>query len=96
MGEVGFADYHRDTEPSLEGKPEAGWVSHGKGYATEAVTAMLVWADENLDCSSTAAMFDPSHLPSINVTKKAGYSNEVLWRYEDQDALFMERVRLSV
>ena len=99
LGEVGFADYHRDTEPSLAGKPEAGWVfnvrSHGKGYATEAVTAMLVWADANLDYTSTAAMFDPSYLPSINVAKKVGYSNEVLGRYEGQDALFMERVRQS-
>ena len=53
LGEVGFADYRRDTEPSLAGKPEAGWVlksdAHGKGIATEAITAMFQWADGNLD-----------------------------------------------
>ena len=53
IGEVGFADYYRDTTPSITGLPEAGWAlktaAHGKGYATEAVSAMLHWADRNLD-----------------------------------------------
>src|SRR3954463_15564591 len=26
VGEVGFADYHREMEPSLAGSPEIGWV----------------------------------------------------------------------
>jgi len=26
IGEVGFADFHRDVEPSMQGIPEAGWV----------------------------------------------------------------------
>ena len=25
LGEVGFADYHREIEPSLHGTPEIGW-----------------------------------------------------------------------
>jgi len=97
LGEVGFADYHRDTEPSLRGKPEAGWVfvagAHGKGYATEAVTAMLTWADARLDYPYTAVMVDPSYAASINVAKKVGYSQEFLGRYGDRQALFMERAR---
>ena len=97
LGEVGFADYQRDTEPSLKGKPEAGWVfttnSHGRGFATEAVTAMLGWADANLDHTHTAAMFAPTHSASINVAKKVGYSNGVLGRYGDHESLFMERAR---
>src|ERR1700683_3795866 len=43
VGEIGFADYKRELEPSLKGEPEIGWVlasaAHGKGYATEAVRA---------------------------------------------------------
>lgn len=97
LGEVGFADYHRDTEPSLKGKPEAGWAlnvrSQGKGVATEAVAAMLVWADANLKQTHTSSMFDPSHVASINVAKKVGYKNKVLGRYGDQETLFMERER---
>lgn len=95
LGEVGFADNHRDTEPSLEGKPEAGWVfnvpSHGKGYATEAVKGMLAWADENLPNEHTCAIFEPNHLASINVAKKVGFSKEVSGRYGTDDILIMER-----
>src|SRR5271154_1101805 len=47
VGEVGFADFKRDIEPSLEGAPEIGWVlapwAHGPGLATEAVRAALSW-----------------------------------------------------
>jgi RimJ/RimL family protein N-acetyltransferase len=46
-GEIGFADYKRNMEPSLDGTPEIGWVIasefHGKGYATEAVRAAVIW-----------------------------------------------------
>ena len=35
VGEIGFADYKRELEPSLKGVPEIGWVlaspTHGKG-----------------------------------------------------------------
>ncbi len=97
LGEVGFADYHRDTTPSLAGRPEAGWVlnaaAHGKGYATEAVSAILDWADANLTHSHTAAIFDPTHKASIHVAKKVGFTNETLGRYGEHETLFMERPR---
>jgi RimJ/RimL family protein N-acetyltransferase len=49
VGEIGFADYKREIEPSLKGTPEIGWVLasafHGRGYATEAVRAVVEWGD---------------------------------------------------
>ncbi len=46
-GEMGFSDWKRDIQPSLQGIPEIGWVLatrvHGQGYATEAVRAALAW-----------------------------------------------------
>jgi RimJ/RimL family protein N-acetyltransferase len=99
LGDVGFADYHRDTSPSLRGKPEAGWVlnasAHGKGYATEAVSAILTWADTTLPHSQTVAIFDPTHAASIHVAKKVGFTNETLGRYGDAETLFMERAKRS-
>ncbi len=51
LGEIGFADYKRDLEPSLSGIPEIGWAfisrAHGRGYATEAVRAAVGWGDAN-------------------------------------------------
>ena len=44
VGEMGFADYHRDIDPPLDGRPELGWIlktsAHGAGYATEALSAI--------------------------------------------------------
>lgn len=98
LGEVGFADYHRDIEASFKGKPEAGWVfntgSQGKGFASEATAAMLEWADQNLNFTQTIAIFDPTHAASIKVATKVGYSNGVLGRFGTKTALFMERERL--
>lgn len=97
IGEVGFADYRRDTRPSLVGRPEAGWAFrsdvHGHGYATEAVAAMLRWADRNLDAAATACIFDPNHAASIRVAEKVGYGNPHLGDYAGQETLFMERTR---
>ena len=97
IGEVGFADYKRQTTPSLEGRPEAGWVlcssAHGKGFATEAVAAMLSWADAHLEATHTVCIFDPDHKASIHVAGKVGFSNPVLGQYAGNPTLFMERAR---
>ncbi len=52
IGEIGFADFHRDIIPAMRGVPELGFAlassEHGNGYATEAVGAVLSWGDEHL------------------------------------------------
>ncbi|MTH76352.1 GNAT family N-acetyltransferase [Paracoccus aestuariivivens] len=97
LGEVGLADYHRDTSPKLTGKPEAGWAlvpqAHGKGYATEAVSAALQWADAHIDCAATSTIIAPENAGSIHVAKKVGFSNAVIGRYGEHESLFMERLR---
>ena len=59
-GEVGFADWKRDIQPSLQGLPELGWVLassiHGMGYATEAVRAAIAWGYANFAASASAAI----------------------------------------
>jgi RimJ/RimL family protein N-acetyltransferase len=76
-GEIGFADYKRNLEPSLDGTPEIGWVIasqfHGKGYATEAVRAAITWGDDHFGPSRTACLIHPENLPSIRVAEKCGY-----------------------
>lgn len=95
LGEVGFADYQRDIEPSLGNVPEAGWVltapAHGQGYASEAVQRMHQWADEVKGWRETVCIFDPEHSASQNVARKAGYevSGEAI--YEGLPTLVMRR-----
>jgi len=86
VGEIGFADYKRDVEPSLKDTPEAGWVfvseSHVKGYATEAVRAAVAWGDAHFGSSRTACIIHPDNLPSIRVAEKCGYREIQLVTYK--------------
>jgi len=75
-GDVGLADFRRDLDPAQSIAPEAGWViapfAQGKGYATEAMQAVLAWADANLG-RHTYCMLDPANAASLRVAEKCGY-----------------------
>lgn len=47
---------------------------YGKGYATEAVRAVLEYARRTLGMRRVVAIVDPSHAASIHVLNKAGLS----------------------
>lgn len=98
VGEAGLADYRRVSDPSVRGKPEAGWVlktdAQGQGLATEAVSAVMAWADDVLakEFAVACAIFDPAHAASIRVAEKVGFGNPVRGTFfGDQEALFLER-----
>ena len=97
IGEVGFADYRREMEPSLEGRPEIGWVlrksAHGQGFATEAARRIIVWADAFLEARKTVCIFDPQHAASIRVAKKIGYIECNMTSYKGRPVLVMERAK---
>ena len=97
VGELGFADYQRDIEPSLRNKPEIGWVfnsqSHGKGYATEAARAAIAWGDGHFGASQTACIIHPENLPSIHVAEKCGYRKLQLTTYHGHPTLMFVRGR---
>jgi RimJ/RimL family protein N-acetyltransferase len=77
VGEVGFADFKREIEPSLGESAEMGWVlapwSHGKGYASEAVAAGLAWADKTISPLPIVCIVAPENPASIRVAEKAGF-----------------------
>ena len=74
LGEAGFQDMRRDMTPSIEGLPEAGWslvaAAHGRGLATEAVRAMLAWADGNLDFVRTVCIIDDGNAASLRLASQ--------------------------
>lgn len=76
-GDVGIADFCRNLEPAHDIAPEAGWViapaAQGKGYATEAMRAVLAWADDHLPGARTYCMLDPKNAASVRVAEKCGY-----------------------
>jgi RimJ/RimL family protein N-acetyltransferase len=96
VGEVGLHDLQRDTEPSFAGTPEAGWAlmpsAHGKGYAVEAVAAMLGWADDQ-GIGRTVCIIAPENAPSIRVAGKLGYRVFADGIYKGKATRIFERIR---
>jgi RimJ/RimL family protein N-acetyltransferase len=95
VGDVGFADFHRDFTPSIEGIPEMGWVldswSHGRGYASEAVAAGIQWARSHVEVDEFACIIDPDNAPSINVALKAGFEQTDRTDYKGGTILVFRR-----
>jgi RimJ/RimL family protein N-acetyltransferase len=88
VGQLGFADFKRDMEPSIEGEPELGYVFapavHGQGIAREACAAVITWADANLGASSYPAIISPENEASIRLAERLGFRRgpDALYRGE--------------
>jgi len=95
VGEIGFADYKRDLQPSLNGIPEIGWVlasqAHGRGYATEAVRAVVAWGDSHFGSVRTACIIAPGNLASIRVALKCGYRESHATTYKGHSVMIFVR-----
>jgi len=95
VGEAGFHELRRDMEPSIEGSLEAGWgfvvQAHGKGYATEAVAAALVWGAGNHRGKAATCMIDPDHALSIRVAEKLGFLQRGSAVYHDEPVVIFDR-----
>jgi RimJ/RimL family protein N-acetyltransferase len=78
LGVGGLSDWQRGIA-GLTGFPETGWAfapdAWGKGYATDAMQAVLGWADGVLRLPETRCIIDPANQPSRNVAEKLGYSH---------------------
>jgi len=97
VGDVGFADFHREIEPPIDGIPEAGWALDprfaGRGYATEALRAALTWADANLAAERSVAIIAPENAASIRVVEKNGYRPTGQTEYKNSPILLFARPR---
>ncbi len=96
VGELGFADFRRDTQPPILGIPEVGWVltpaMQGKGYATEAAQAAHEWADEFLGVPKTVCLIDPAHAASIRLAEKFGYKEYARSTFKGLPMTMFERL----
>jgi RimJ/RimL family protein N-acetyltransferase len=94
VGQVGLADFKRDIAVAFQGAPETGWVlapwSHGRGYATEAMTAVHAWATA-AGHPRTVCIIDPQNTPSQRVALKCGYRELTRTSYGGSEVLVFER-----
>lgn len=95
VGLAGFADFHRDMDPPIDNIPEMGWIfhpdAHGEGYATEAVRAGIDWADANLGADRYCCIIAPGNAASINVARKAGFTEGPAAIYRGEPTLLLYR-----
>jgi len=94
-GEVGLAYFFRETLPPVENLREAGWIlapsAHGKGYATEAVRAILAWGDARFSDPRTICLIHPENLPSIRVAEKCGFREWFRATYSGEPCILFQR-----
>jgi RimJ/RimL family protein N-acetyltransferase len=76
LGTGGLAQFERGLA-ELSGYPEAGWAfipdAWGKGIATEAMAAVLAWADSARPEAEIRCIIDPANLASASVAAKLGF-----------------------
>ena len=96
VGEVGFADFKREIEPSFAGAPEIGWAlaswAHGVGFATEAVGAAVAWGDGHFGAVRTVCLIGPDNVASIRVAEKCGYLEFERAAYKGQPTILFRRL----
>ncbi len=95
VGEIGFADFKREIEPSIKGTPELGWAvtpaMQGKGYATEGIQAACDWGDKHFGGARTVCIIDPGNAASIRVAEKTGYSESARTLYNGEPVILFDR-----
>lgn len=99
VGELGFADFKREMNPSLGDTPESGWILvsefHRKGYATEAMRAVIAWGDEHFGAVRTACLIHPDNVASLRVAEKLGYHKYARSIYREKEVAILERLAAS-
>jgi RimJ/RimL family protein N-acetyltransferase len=95
IGEAGFHDLKRAMDPSIEGTLEAGWalVSSGQGwgYATEAMTAAVNWADVAFPDRKMTCIINPDNLASLRVASRLGFKELARTSYAGGPVIVFER-----
>ena len=86
LGDIGLLESRRAIMPELT-VPEAGWTlipaAQGKGYAGEAMRAVLDWADGR-GLTRTCCIIDPENSASIRLAEKLGFGAPVEGVYHER------------
>ncbi len=97
VGEAGFLEAMRDMTPSIAGTLETGWVLnpafHGKGYATEAVSAMMAWGRERFPEQRMTCIIASEHGASLRVAEKLGFERVTTTSYLGSEVTLLECAR---
>ncbi len=94
LGSVSILDHRRLIDPPLA-DPALGWglspACQGQGFASEAVQAVLDWADVRLPAARTVCMIAPENLASVRLAERVGYRPYATTTYKDGPVQLFER-----
>lgn len=95
IGEAGFHEMRREMMPSIENTMEAGWgllpEMHGRGYASEALEAMWLWAAANHPDMPITCIIDPRNTASLSLAMRHGFRSFARSVYQDSDIVVLRR-----
>jgi RimJ/RimL family protein N-acetyltransferase len=77
IGSLGYADKKRPAEHPASGAPEMGWsfvaAAHGKGFASEALTAALVWGRQHFGPARVVCVIADDNAASVRLAERHGF-----------------------
>jgi RimJ/RimL family protein N-acetyltransferase len=95
IGEVGLAEFRRDITPPLANGPEAGWVlrtaSQGRGFAEEALRAVLEWGRDNIEARNVHCLINDDNHASIKLAEKCMFRPQRAVSYKGYLSMLYER-----
>lgn len=97
IGVLGFSGFPLNADTPRGNPPEAGWVLdpnvHGRGMASEGLSAAHAWFDAQDIGDRIACRFDPDHVISRRVAEKQGYGFVEMTQDIYGPTALMERVK---
>lgn len=95
IGDAGVQDARRRIEPSLAGTLEAGWTlsaaAQGRGFAREAMQAVLSWCDRAHPGTPITCIIDGNHTRSIRLAGHLGFREQARTVYKDRPTIVFRR-----
>lgn len=95
IGEAGLNDFRRGLGSGFDGVPEIGWTmtpsAQGRGYATEAAQAALMWMEQRFEAACVVCLIHTSNAPSLRVAEKLGFTSQGRCVYKGYPAFQLER-----
>jgi RimJ/RimL family protein N-acetyltransferase len=77
IGSLGYADKKRPAEHPASGAPEMGWSFasevHGRGFASEALQAAIVWGAQHFGPSRVVCVISDGNAASVRLAERHGF-----------------------
>lgn len=94
LGEIGYGEFRRAIDPPLADMPEMGWIfastAHGRGLASEALTAVLAWGDAHIP-GPVQCIIDADNAASLRLARRFDFAEVRRAAYARTTVVVLER-----